>query len=109
MFGTGGCGQHMFLVGASDENLVVIAAMLRAPPQQQKPKADGASDGVSRSGTPAPTRQTLERPPASPLADAYGRFLQLPVPAVLAALWVLGVALLGAAAAAAYSVAIAIL
>jgi hypothetical protein len=109
VFRTGGRGQHMFLVGASDENLVVIAAMLGAPPQQQKPKAHSSSDGVIRSGTPAPTRQTLERSPAGPLADAYGRFLELPVPAVLAALWILGVTFLGAAATAAYSVAIAIL
>jgi hypothetical protein len=90
--------------------LVVIAAMLGAPPRrQQNPKVGGSSDRAIRTGTLAPTRQPLERPPAGPLADAYGRFLELPVPAVLAALWVLGVALLGAAATAAYSVATAIL
>ncbi len=81
--------------------------MLGAPPQrQQDPKIrSGSSDRVIRICTPAPTRQPLHRSPAGP----YGRFLELPVPMVLMTLWVLGAALLGAAATAAYSVAIALL
>ena len=102
MFGTGGRGQHIFLVGASDENLVEIAAMLRVSAQQQKPKAYSGSGRVMRTGTPSPTRRPLERPPAGALAEAYGRFLELPVPVVLAALWVLGVGLRGAVLAASY-------
>jgi hypothetical protein len=47
-------------------------------------------------------RQPLERPSAG----AYGRFLELPVPVVLAALWLLGAVLLVAAVTAAYSVAV---
>ena len=86
-------------------SLAVIATMLGAPPQQRrKPKAD-SSDLVIRASTPV----APGRPPAGPIADAYGRFLELPVPVVLAALWILGVAFLGAAATAAYSAAIAIL
>ena len=79
--------------------------MLKAPPQQRrKPTAD-SSGRVIRTSTPVAPR----RPPAGPNADAYGRFLELPVPGVLATLWILGAVLLGAAVTAAYSVAIAIL
>ena len=85
---------------------MVIATMLGAPPQQRrKPKADSSSDRVISTSTPV----APQRPPAGPIADAYGRFLELPVPMVLAALWVLGAVLLGATATAAYSAAIAVL
>ena len=88
-------------------SLAVIATMLGAPPQQRrKPKTDSSSDRVVRTST---TPVAPQRPPVGPDADAYGRFLELPVPVVLAALWVLGALLLGAAVTAAYSVAIAIL
>ena len=83
----------------------MIATMLGAPPQQQlKPEAD-SSDRIIRADTPLAPRRT----PAGPIADAYGRFLELPVPMVLATLWVLGMALLCAATTAAYSAAIALL
>ena len=47
----------------------------------------------------------LEKSSAGPIADAYGRFLELPVPVVLVVLWLLGAVLLGAAVTAVYSAA----
>ncbi len=79
--------------------------MLGAPPRQRpKPIAD-SSDRPIRASTPvAPQRR-----PAVPVADAYCRFLELPVPAVLAALWLLGAVLLSATVTTAYLAAAAIL
>ena len=79
--------------------------MLGAPPRQRrKPIADSSDRPIRASNPVAP-----QRPPASPAADAYGRFLELPVPVVLAALWLLGALLLGAAVTTAYLAAAAIL
>jgi hypothetical protein len=44
-----------------------------------------------------------------PVADAYCQFLELPVPVVLATLWLLGAMLLSAVATTAYLAAVAIL
>jgi hypothetical protein len=79
--------------------------MLGAPPRQRrKPKADSSDRPIRASNPVAP-----QRPPAGPVADAYCRFLELPVPVVLAALWLLGAVLLSAAVTTAYLAAAAIL
>ena len=79
--------------------------MLGAPPRQRrKPKADSSDRPIRPSNPVAP-----RRPPADPVADAYSRFFGLPVPVVLAALWLLGAVLLSAAVATAYLAAAAIL
>ena len=44
------------------------------------------------------------RTSAGPIAEAYGRFLELPVPVVLVVLWLIGAVLLGTVFVAAYSV-----
>ena len=75
--------------------------MLATSTRKRKSKADG-SGRVLLAGAPGAMRHPLKRPPAGPLAGAYGRFLELPVPAVLAVLWLLGALLLGAGVAAAY-------
>ncbi len=79
--------------------------MLGAPPwQRRRPKADSSYRPIRASIPVAP-----QRPPAGPVADAYCRFLELPVPAVLAALWLLGAVLLSATVTTAYLAAAAIL
>jgi hypothetical protein len=78
--------------------------MLGAPPRERREqKADSGDRPIRASNPVAP-----QRPPAGPVADAYGRFLQLPVPVVLAALWLLGAVLLSAAVTMAYLAAAAI-
>ncbi len=88
---------------------IVDQLNIEARREQRKPKGDINDRVVLRTSTFGAPQRPLERPSAGPIADAYGRFLELPVPVVLSALWVLGAALLGAAATAAYSAAIAIL
>jgi hypothetical protein len=80
--------------------------MLGAPPRQRrKPIADSSDRPIRASNPVAP-----QRPTASPVADSsYCRFFELPVPVVLAALWLLGAVLLGAAVTTAYLAAAAIL
>jgi hypothetical protein len=74
--------------------------------EQRKPKGDINDRVVLPASTFGAPRRPLERPSAGPIADAYGRFLELPVPVVLVVLWLLGVALLGATVTAAYSAAV---
>lgn len=50
---------------------------------------------------PIPLSDSIPRH-ASPLARAYERFLELPVPIVLAALWLAGAAFMGACGLALY-------
>jgi hypothetical protein len=76
----------------------VIVAMLRTPPQRRR-KSTAHS---SISGQPPRTEslQTQQhrryaRTSTDPIGEAYGRFLELPVPVVLAALWLFGALLLG--------------
>jgi hypothetical protein len=79
--------------------------MLGASPRQRPKPIAGSSDRPIRASNP----MAPQRPPASPVADVYGRFLELPVPAVLAALWLLGAVFLSAIVTTAYLAAAAIL
>ena len=76
-----------------------------SPQQRRRPKAD-SSERLIPVATPGAPWQPRERPSAGPIADAYGRLLELPVPVVLAVLWLLGVVLLGVAVTTAYSAAV---
>ena len=79
--------------------------MLGAPPRQRRKPIADSSDRLVRADNPV----APQRPPAGPVADAYGRFLELPVPVVMAALWLLGAVLLSAAVTTVYLAAAAIL
>jgi hypothetical protein len=65
--------------------------------------------GSSSSGQPLRTgpsgaeHRTRARTSAGPIAEAYGRFLELPVPVVLVVLWLIGAVLLGTVLVVGYS------
>lgn len=74
---------------------MVISAMLRTAPQRRRKSTahSGTSDqppDIDPPGTPSRARAV-----ASPIGEAYGRFLELPVPVVLLALWLFGAMVLG--------------
>ena len=54
-------------------------------------------------GAPAAEHRARTRTSATPLAEAYGRFLELPVPVVLVVSWLIGAVLLGTVLVAAHS------
>jgi hypothetical protein len=56
-----------------------------------------------RTGPSGATHLARARTSAGPIAEAYGRFLELPVPVVLVVLWLIGAVLLGTVLVAAYS------
>ena len=56
-----------------------------------------------RSGPSGAEHRARARRSAGPIAQAYGRFLELPVPVVLVVLWLIGAVLLGTVLVAAYS------
>ena len=85
---------------------IVDQLNIEARRKQRKPKGDINDRVVLRTSTFEAPQRPLERRSAGPNADAYGRFLELPVPAVLVVLWLLGVVLLGAAVTATYSAAV---
>jgi hypothetical protein len=77
----------------------VIVAMLRsAPRRRRKSTADSSTSGERPARTHSPgTHKPPSRTHAStvPLGQAYGGFLELPVPVVLVLLWIFGALLLG--------------
>jgi hypothetical protein len=74
--------------------LAVIVTMLGTTPhQQQKAKADSSSTQLLPNTGPS----------SRSITEAYSWFLELPVPVVLAVLWLVGVVLLGTVVIAAYS------
>jgi hypothetical protein len=76
----------------------VIVGMLRTPPQRRrKSTADSRSSGQPlHTGTSAAqSRPPRARRSAGPIAQAFGKFLELPVPVVLLVLWIFGAVLLG--------------
>jgi hypothetical protein len=82
----------------------VILVMLRTPPRRL-PESTADSGGRSlRTGTSGAQFRNRAHASADPVAEAYGKFLDLPVPVVLAVLWLLGVVLLGTVLMAGYSV-----
>jgi hypothetical protein len=56
-----------------------------------------------RSGAPGAEHRARARTSAGPIAKAYARFLELPVPVVLVVSWLIGAVLLGTVLVAAYS------
>ena len=76
----------------------MIIAMLRtAPRPRRKPTAhsSGTTSGHTLNAHPSvPPKKPHGRAIAGAIGEAYGRFLELPVPVVLAALWLLGAILL---------------
>ncbi len=78
--------------------MAVIVAMLGTPPQRRrKSTAHSGIGGQPPRTEPLETRQHRPRARAStdPIGAAYGRFLELPVPVLLVALWLFGALLLG--------------
>jgi hypothetical protein len=76
----------------------VIVAMLRSAPRgRRKSTADSSTGGRPPRADSPGTQQPRSRAHASrvPLDEAYGGFLELPVPVVLMVLWIFGVLLLG--------------
>jgi hypothetical protein len=78
--------------------LAVIVVMLRTSPQRRRESTAGSS-----SAQPLRNRASNPRTSAGSIAEAYGRFLDLPVPVVLVVLWLIGAVLLGTVLVAAYS------
>ena len=77
--------------------MAVIVGMLRTSPQRRE------STAGSSSAPPLRSRASKPRTSAGSIAEAYGRFLELPVPVVLVVLWLIGAVLLGTVLMAAYS------
>jgi hypothetical protein len=75
----------------------VIVVMLRTPPQRRrKSTADSRSSGQPlHTGTSAAQSRPRARTSEGPIAQAFGKFLELPVPVVLLAMWIFGAVLLG--------------
>jgi hypothetical protein len=72
--------------------------MLRTPPQRRrKSTAHSSISGQPPRTESLETQQHRPRARAStdPIGEAYGRFMELPVPVVLVALWLFGALLLG--------------
>jgi len=82
----------------------VILVMLSTPPRRL-PESTTHSGGERslRTGTSGTQYRPRAHTSAGPVAEAYGRFLELPVPVVLAVLWLLGAMLLGIVLIAGYS------
>jgi hypothetical protein len=71
--------------------------MLRTSPQRRR-------EFTARSSAqPVRSRASNPRTSSGSIAEAYGRFLELPVPVVLVVLWLIGAVLLGTVLVAAYS------
>jgi hypothetical protein len=73
--------------------------MLRTPPQRRR-KSTAHSSSISGQPPRTESPQTQQhrrhtRTSTDPIGEAYGRFLELPVPVVLVALWLFGALLLG--------------
>ena len=81
---------------------MVISVMLRPSPQRRRESAIRSSR-PPRTGHPGTEHRDRTHTIAGAMAEAYGGFLELPVPVVLVMLWLIGVALLGAVSLGAYS------
>ena len=82
---------------------MVISVMLRTSPQRRRESAIRSSSRPPRTGHPGTEHRARTHTIAGAMAEAYGGFLELPVPVVLVMLWLIGVALLGAVSLGAYS------
>ena len=74
----------------------MIVVMLRTPPQRRrKSTTDSRSNQSLHTDASAAKSRPRERPSAGPIAQAFCKFLELPVPVVLLVLWIFGAVLLG--------------
>jgi hypothetical protein len=74
----------------------VIVVMLRTPPQRRREStADSRSSQPLHTDASAAQYRPRARPSAGPIAQAFGKFLELPVPVVLLVLWIFGAVVLG--------------
>jgi hypothetical protein len=95
--GSAAAGNTSFLSEEATRTLAVIVVMLRTSPQRRrKATANSSSSGqplntVTSGAQYRPSAHTS----AGPIANAYGKFLELPVPVVLGVLWLIGAVLLG--------------
>jgi hypothetical protein len=100
-------GERVLVVYEESEAGVVI---LIYPPRRRCLQRRRESTTRSRSGQPLRTsapgaeHRARARTSAGSISNAYGRFLELPVPVVLVVLWLIGAVLLGTVFVAAYSV-----
>ena len=74
---------------------MVIVVMLRLSPRRPESTADSGSGRSLRTASPEAQYPSRSHASAGPLGESYGRFLELPVPVVLVALWLSGALLLG--------------
>jgi hypothetical protein len=82
----------------------VILVMLSTPPRRlPEPTAYSGGERSLRSGTSGTQYRPRAHASAGPLAEACGRFLELPVPVVLVVLWLIGALILGAVVMGGYS------
>jgi hypothetical protein len=77
----------------------VIVAMLRTAPPRRRSKSTAhigttTGDHPPRARLSGAPRKPHTRAFAGAIGEAYGRFIELPVPIVLAALWLFGAILL---------------
>ena len=95
--GSAAAGNVFFLSEEATRNLAVIVVMLRTPPQRRrKSTADSRSSGQPlHTGISGAQYGLRARTSAGPIAEAYGKFLELPVPLVFVVLWIFGAVLLG--------------
>jgi hypothetical protein len=99
-------GERVLVVYEESEAGVVILSThprRRGVLQRRESTTRSRSGQPLRTGAPGAEHRALARRSAGPIANAYGRFLELPVPVVLVVLWLIGAVLLGAVFVAAYS------
>jgi hypothetical protein len=98
--GSAAAGNVSFLSERAARSLAVIVAMLRTASQRRrKSTADSSTSSSSRhprTYSPGTRQRPRARASGSPIGEAYGRFLEMAVPVVLAAMWLLGALVLGA-------------
>ena len=73
----------------------MIVVMLRTPPQRRQSTTDSRSSQPLHTDASAAKSRPRERSSAGPIAQAFSKFLELPVPVVLLVLWIFGAVLLG--------------
>ena len=82
----------------------MIVVMLGTSPRRPEFTTASTSSGQPlRTNSPRAEHRVHAHTDAGPIAEAYGRFLELPVPVVLVVLWTIGMVLIGAVLGVAYS------
>ncbi len=68
----------------------------------RRPESTTARTSSGQPGPPRAEHRAHASTAAGPIAEAYGRFLELPVPVVLVVLWTIGLVLMGTVLGVAY-------